>query len=42
MTDRKQALTDREWPPARKLELFARRPRAGRATWGNEVDRFVV
>ncbi|WP_412506173.1 MT-A70 family methyltransferase [Roseovarius sp. SYSU LYC5161] len=31
---------DAVWPQARKLEMFARRPRAGWETWGNDPERF--
>jgi N6-adenosine-specific RNA methylase IME4 len=32
---------ERAWPSATKLELFARRPRAGWHVWGNEVEADV-
>jgi len=38
--DALQDAIDATWPDARKLEMFARRPREGWATWGNEVDGF--
>jgi len=38
--DALQDAIDATWPDARKLEMFARRPREGWASWGNEVDRF--
>lgn len=31
---------DRRLPDARKLEMFARRPRRGWEVWGNQSDRF--
>ena len=33
---------DASWPEARKLEMFARRPRAGWDTWGNETAKFAA
>ena len=33
---------ERAFPTARKLELFARRPRAGWTVWGNEVESTIT
>jgi N6-adenosine-specific RNA methylase IME4 len=35
-----QEVVDRRLPGARKLELFARRPRAGWSVWGNQTELF--
>lgn len=35
-----QEQVDARLPEARKLEMFARRPRAGWVVWGNQTDRF--
>lgn len=35
-----QEVVDRRLPSARKLELFARRPRAGWSVWGNQTELF--
>jgi N6-adenosine-specific RNA methylase IME4 len=40
-----EALQDRidmVWPDASKLEMFARRPRPGWTTWGNEVEKYQM
>lgn len=33
---------DAAWPAARKLEMFARRPRLGWDVWGNETEKFAA
>lgn len=35
-----QEQIDQRLPDLRKLELFARRPRAGWTVWGNQTDKF--
>lgn len=35
-----QDVVDRVWPDARKLEMFARRPREGWHVWGNDTHKF--
>lgn len=35
-----QARIDQRFPDARKIELFARRPRKGWTVWGNDTHRF--
>jgi len=35
-----QDMVDAAWPQARKLEMFARRPRTGWQVWGNQTDLF--
>ena len=35
-----QETVDARFPDARKLELFARRPRHGWTVWGNETEKF--
>lgn len=37
-----QEQIDARLPEARKLELFARRPRAGWVVWGNQTDKFAI
>lgn len=37
-----QEWIDAAWPDARKLELFARRQRAGWQAWGNDTERFAA
>lgn len=40
--DEQYELIDRIAGPGRKLEMFARRPREGWSSWGNEVESDVV
>lgn len=37
-----QDIVDRVWPGLRKLEMFARRERAGWSSWGNDTGRFAA
>ncbi|WP_273280918.1 MT-A70 family methyltransferase [Pseudooceanicola atlanticus] len=38
--DSLQQRIDAVWPNAKKLEMFARRQRAGWTVWGNDTERF--